>query len=71
MGGGICQFAEARRRILGTDRPGDPPLPAACSGDQEWHNFRTLDSGDPVPFFLCEAHRTYLRAARQARMVPA
>lgn len=70
MSGSICQIVEARKRVLGGDRPGDPPFPAECRGDEEWHNFRTLDSGDPVPFFLCEAHRTYLRTARQSRMTP-
>ena len=68
MAGSICQINEARKRVLGGDRPGDPPLPSQCVGDKEWHNFRTTDSGDPVPFFLCEAHREYLRAAKQARM---
>ena len=66
----ICQGVEARRRILGVEKIGDPPFPTTCSGDQAWHNFRTLDSGDPVPFFLCEVHRTFLRAAKQVRATP-
>jgi len=49
---------------------GDPPIPSACSGDLQWHNFKTLDSGDAVPFFLCEGHRRFLSAAHQARMTP-
>lgn len=68
MVAGTCQIGEARRRILGGDRPGDPALPDVCSGDEEWHNFRTLDSGDPVPFFLCEVHRSYLRETKANRM---
>lgn len=68
MSASICQGVEARRRILGEARPSDPAFPTTCSGDEEWHNFRTLDSGDPVPFFLCEVHRGYLRAAKQGRM---
>lgn len=64
----ICQGLEARKRVLGAERTGDPAYPATCAGDKEWHNFRTVDSGDPVPFFLCEAHRSYLRTAKQARM---
>lgn len=66
----ICQGVDARRRILGTERAGDPPFPLTCAGDKQWHNFRTLDSGDPVPFFLCETHRGYVRAAKQARTTP-
>lgn len=66
----ICQGVEARRRILGAEREGDPPFLTTCAGEKAWHNFRTLDSGDPVPFFLCETHRSYLRAAKQARMGP-
>ncbi len=66
----ICQGVEAGRRILGAERAGDPPFPTTCAGEKAWHNFRTLDSGDPLPFYLCEAHRGYLRAARQARTVP-
>ncbi len=68
MSASICQIGEARRRVLGSERAGDPTFPSECSGDTEWHNFRTLDSGDPVPFFLCEAHRIFLRNARQSRM---
>jgi hypothetical protein len=68
MSSGACQSVEATRRVLGAVRPGDPPGPLGCSGDTEWHNFRTLDSGDPVPFFLCEAHRRFLRDAHQARL---
>jgi hypothetical protein len=68
MSDGACQSGEAKRRVLGAERPGDPSNPPGCAGDTEWHNFRTLDSGDPVPFFLCEAHRHYLRDAHQARL---
>jgi hypothetical protein len=67
MPGGTCQIADARKRVLGPERPGDPSYPPECGGDTEWHNFPTLDSGDPIPFFLCEAHRVYLRSARLAR----
>jgi hypothetical protein len=68
MSASVCQIAEARKRVLGTERADDPPFPSSCSGDKEWHNFRTFDSGDPVPFFLCETHRSYLRNAKQARI---
>jgi len=68
MSASTCEIADARKRVLGGDHAGDPPFPEVCAGDKEWHNFRTLDSGDPVPFFLCEAHRSYLRASKQARM---
>ena len=67
MATSACQGLEARRRILGAVRQGEPDLPMQCSGDQAWHNFRTLDSGDPVPFYLCEAHRTYVRSIKQLR----
>ena len=67
MAASVCQGLEARRRVLGSEKVGDPPFPMTCSGEKAWHNFRTLDSGDPVPFFLCEAHRTFLRTAKQAR----
>lgn len=69
MTASICQGVAARARVLGAERAGDPPFPTMCAGDKAWHNFRTLDSGDPVPFFLCETHRGFLRAAKQARSV--
>jgi|GEM_PF-2332582 len=68
MSASICQVVDARKRVLGAAKSSDPPYPLSCSGDKEWHNFRTVDSGDPVPFFLCEAHRSFLRSAKQARM---
>lgn len=70
MAASNCQGVEARRRVLGSDKPGDPPFPTTCSGEKAWHNFRTLDSGDPVPFYLCETHRGFLRAAKQSRTAP-
>ena len=67
MAASACQGIEARRRVLGSEKAGDAAFPATCSGEKAWHNFRTLDSGDPVPFFLCETHRAFLRTAKQAR----
>jgi hypothetical protein len=68
MSDGTCQIAEARTRILGGARPGDPEFEPACQGSEQWHNFPTLDTGDRVPFFLCEGHRAFLRSAKQARL---
>ncbi|HTT14911.1 MAG TPA: hypothetical protein VMG81_03930 [Thermoplasmata archaeon] len=68
MSGTACQAEDARRRILGGPRAEDPPYPKSCSGSTAWHNFPTTDSGDAVPFFLCERHRQFIREARTARI---